>query len=66
LDQKRRAIFLIWKKFTNFLKRTFKILKAKIYSGNSESLQQKQAREVEIDSLRRESAVIFEKISRRI
>jgi len=57
---------LIWKKFTNFLKRTFKILKAKIYSGNSESLQQKQAREVEIDSLRRESAVIFEKISRRI
>ena len=48
------------------MKRILSILKKNIFSGNSENLQQKQAREVELETLRRESAVIFEKISRRI
>jgi hypothetical protein len=57
---------VIWKKITNYLKRVKNCFKTIIFSGYSESLQEKQAREFELDKLRRESAIMFEKISRRI
>jgi len=57
---------LIWKKITNYLKRVKNFFKTIISSGFSESLQEKQAREIELEKLKRDSAIIFEKISRRI
>ncbi|MDD4664233.1 MAG: hypothetical protein PHD83_06200 [Caldisericia bacterium] len=57
---------MIWKKITNYFKRVKNFFKTIIFSGFSESLQAKQAREFELDKLRRDSAIMFEKISRRI
>jgi len=57
---------LFWKKIANYLKRVKYFFKTIIFSGYSESLQEKQAREFELDKLKRDSAIMFEKISKRI
>lgn len=57
---------MFWKKITNYLKRVKNFFKTIIFSGYSESLQEKQAREFELDKLKRDSAIMFEKISKRI
>ena len=59
-------IFMIWKKIVYFFKCIKSFFKANIPSDNIESAKAKQTSEIELDKIRRDAAVIVEKISRRI
>ena len=59
-------IFMIWKKIVYFLKRIKSFFKTNTPSDNLESAKAKQTSEIELDKIRRDAAVIIEKISRRI
>jgi len=57
---------LFWKKFVDYLKRIKNLFKTNLPSGNPESFKVKQNSEIELDKIRRDGAIILEKISRRI
>jgi hypothetical protein len=57
---------MIWKKMTDYLKRIKNFLKANTFSENLESSKAKQTSEIELEKIKRDAAVIIEKISRRI
>lgn len=57
---------MFWKKLTEIWKRFIKRLKANTLSENLESIQAKQASKIDLERMKRDSAVIFEKIGRRI
>jgi hypothetical protein len=65
-QQIERRIFLIWKKIADFLKRIKNFFTTNTLSDNLESSKAKQTSEIELDKIRRDAAVIVEKISRRI
>jgi len=57
---------MFWKKLTKIWKRFIKRLKANTLSENLESIQAKQASKIDLERMKRDSAVIFEKIGKRI
>ena len=57
---------MIWKKIKYFLKRIKYFFAVNTTSDNLESAKAKQNSEIELDKIRRDAAVIVEKISRRI
>jgi len=57
---------LFWKRIVDYLKQVKNLFKTNLPSGNPESFKAKQNSEIELDKIRRDGAIILEKISRRI
>ena len=57
---------MIWKKIVEYLKRMKNFFKTNTLPTNLESSKAKQTSEIELEKIRRDAAVIVEKISRRI